>query len=297
MGWFSSGKTNVVKAAKKGDLAGVDRAIAEGADANSRTLTRMTPLMFAAERGHRDLVRRLLAAKADPSTVDMGGMTPVTHAARWGHAEIVHDLLEAIADPLRRSSNAQNAFFTLVDAVLFVPTPAHADCVRAMIQTGFDVHGEDDKGRLPLVVAAGCGYADIVAALLEGGADVNRRDGGGSTTVMVAAANDRDDVIRLLAAAGADLDARAEKSIGFKGVVSGAVESEISDLTALMLAGLQGRRNAAVALIQAGADTSLKASDGNTAYDLAAMRFQVMTAAAMEEATKARVAKPEIPAS
>lgn len=300
MGWFSSKTKDILKAAKSGDLAAVEQALADGADINTKSWLGESALSLAARNGHLETVRRLLAAGANPREFDNRMLSPLMEAASRAHPAIVRELIHAGADPNELNSDGKNAFIAMLPSLPLTPDPRHAEVLRELIAGGLDIHNEDQAGCLPLVSAASHGTEEMVRALLDAGADVNARDAGGSTALMIAAAHDRFDLIRILAAAGADLNARAterirlEKRMGHAKILE---LGEIGELTALMIAALGGRQNAALVLIEAGADPDLKASDGSTAYDLAAMGFHVLTAAAMEEAIKAQTTDPQIPAA
>ena len=96
-----------------------------------------------------------------------------------------------------------------------------------------------------------------LARQLEAGMDIDARDRYGQTGLMVAAMRGDSDTVRWLAAQGASLDHVAK----FR-------------LSALMLAVINGHREVARILVEAGCDVTLRASGapgfaGKTALDLA----------------------------
>ena len=81
-------------AARNGDLAQVDRLLAQGASLNAPDEAGRTPLIVATVQGHVEVVRRLLAAGANPALLDREGLDALQHARRQGLNQI-GQLLEA----------------------------------------------------------------------------------------------------------------------------------------------------------------------------------------------------------
>jgi ankyrin repeat protein len=108
---------------------------------------------------------------------------------------------------------------------------------------------EAPNGNTALMMAAFKRNTPAALALLERGAKVNRK---GWSPLHYAGAGDAADIARVLIARGAALDARAP-----------------GGLTPLMMAAREGQESAVAVLLEAGANTSLKSSDGMTAADFA----------------------------
>ena len=102
-----------------------------------------------------------------------------------------------------------------------------------------------------LVTAAGNGEKRRVQLLLSAGADVNTSDRNGYTPVMRAAENGHLSVVKVLLAAGANVN------------VSQGGESLLMKIVA------NGDLLTAERLVAAGADVNYRASDGQTALDIA----------------------------
>lgn len=62
----------------------------------------------------------------------------------------------------------------------------HASMVYSLISAGINPNFKDEKGQLPLVVAAATGQALVVKLLLDNGAEVTARDGSGMTAIEAA---------------------------------------------------------------------------------------------------------------
>jgi ankyrin repeat protein len=141
----------------------------------------------------------------------------------------------AMRESVQRANNAQ--------AAPFLHAAATGDLVRvrALLDAKADVNAKDADGITALMWASMKGQPNVVRVLLDAGADVNAHAGGGltgftdafNTALMFAAENDHPDVARVLLNAGADVNAKGQM-----------------DDTALMLAALAGRSDAAQHVVQ-----------------------------------------------
>ena len=86
------------RAAKAGNLEGLQAALAAGADVNARDGRGWTALMYAVNKGYLLLVDPLLAARADPDVRAPDGATALFMAVAHGQPEIVTLLMDAGAD-------------------------------------------------------------------------------------------------------------------------------------------------------------------------------------------------------
>jgi len=180
MGFEDLQETELMRAAKKGDLALVRKLLAEGADVNARNRSGRTPLIYACAYGRvgPEVVETLLAAGADANATDRdAGRTPLIYACEHGRVgpEVVEALLAAGADP----NVAEKDGRTALNVAAALATTA---VVRALLEGGARVNGED----APLITAAGEGRLDMVRELLAAGADANRRSDRGETALSVA---------------------------------------------------------------------------------------------------------------
>ena len=95
--------TELHDAARRGDLAAIERLLAGGAQVEATDGSGATPLYVAASEGHAAVVVRLLAAGGDPRRQASGSFgstgTPIHVAIRHGHLGVVRLLLEVGVDP------------------------------------------------------------------------------------------------------------------------------------------------------------------------------------------------------
>ncbi len=226
----------VSDAAMTGDLASVERLLADGADVNAPQGDGTTALHWAAYREDLGMARLLLDAGARTGvTTRLGDMTPLFMASKVGHAPMIELLIAAGADP-------------------------------ASVTT---------TGTTPLMMAAASGSAAAVRVLLDHGADPNAADvHQGQTALMFAAAPGHTEVIQVLAAHGADLAATSilpeprqaegkDKPKWRKGEIS------LGGMAPLHFAARDGRTAAVAALLDAGADVNqLTASNATSALTI-----------------------------
>lgn len=104
---FSDEDERLFRAARHGDVAGVERSLAAGGHVNAAgPVDGKTALFRAAVFGHADVVRALLARGADPAVRGSDGLTvlEVTIAARAGEKDpSVARALDTVAAALRET--------------------------------------------------------------------------------------------------------------------------------------------------------------------------------------------------
>ena len=97
------------RAAKAGNLKGLEAALAAGADVNARDDKGWTALMYVVDKGYVLLVEPLLQAKADPDVRAPDGATALFMALAHGHSEIIPLLMKAGADPTIKGPKGKTA--------------------------------------------------------------------------------------------------------------------------------------------------------------------------------------------
>ena len=97
------------RAAKAGNLKGLEAALAAGAAVNARDDKGWTALMYVVDKGYVLLVEPVLTAQADPDVRAPDGATALFMAVAHGHLEIIPLLMKAGADPTIKGPKGKTA--------------------------------------------------------------------------------------------------------------------------------------------------------------------------------------------
>jgi cytochrome c len=146
-------------AAKSGDIAALEAALAAGADVNEND-GRVGPLHLAVTRGHFEAAKLLLARGADVNGDSAAG-APITIAAFKGNAKMVELLLAHGADP--------NASFRTETALHSAAERGCLDCVKLLVKAGADVNALNRFREPPIHIAVKNKHAEVAAYLAENG--------------------------------------------------------------------------------------------------------------------------------
>lgn len=285
------GRTPLIRAAANGHRGVVELLVGAGADVETQNMQGQTALMYASQNGHREVVEYLLDAGADPAIRAADGATALFFAAAFGRPEIAALLLQRGSDPGIRTIHEQ----TPLMAAAFV---GDSGSTLLLLDAGGDPGATDEDGRSAFSYAIMRGQFSVARMLVEAGADPDLIDVSGFTLLMSAVANDSADAVAfLLDQAGADVDGRHESGVTALhfAAVLGHLEmidtllahganpnaATVDGQTPLMAAASKGMADAAVLLIEAGADYSLLDARGVTAAGLAYRAEQQDTAAAI----------------
>lgn len=168
---------DLCKAAERGDVALIDKLLAQGTPADPVPAGRDSPLCFAAMYGRLDAARRLLDAGANVSHRGSYGRTPLHYAAQKS-LEATSLLLERGADIDARHDGDDDVLSDLI-------TQDSADPAIAalLLDAGLDLSKKPTKwyaGRTHLSWALFCGREAIAQLLLARGVDPNERDARGA---------------------------------------------------------------------------------------------------------------------
>ncbi len=158
----------LIQAARAGDVAAIESALAAGAKADAAAGDGMSALHWAAERGHAAAVQALLDhGAAYGAGTRIGDYTPLHLAARRGSAATVRHLLDAGADPNGATTNSGVTPLHLAAAAF-----DGSEGVELLLAAGADPDAlERSAGQTPLIFAAGAGRSDAIRVLLAAGAD------------------------------------------------------------------------------------------------------------------------------
>jgi ankyrin repeat protein len=192
--------TQLIEAAKTGDIARARELLTQGAAADASDRRGLTPLIWASASGHLELVRQLLESGASVDRRATDGTTALMLASANGFTEIVRTLLtrgpnvaatkggidarqlalgRGHADVAALLEQAQ----TLGTRLLQAATEGHDMVVRQLLASGAPVNMTDDRGTTALMIAARNGDLGMLQALLSRGADGSIRDSQGRTAL------------------------------------------------------------------------------------------------------------------
>ena len=279
------GYTPLHIATRTGNPAVVRALIAAGSDVKATTSSGATPLHFAAAAGNADVVRALLAKGADPNARESNwGQTPLIFAAEYGRAPAIQALLKHGADPSIRTRLAnltddaarEQAAEKKRRAVLisFEP-PARHDSAEADFKKALEAARAAASANAPRTA----GDSANAQAGGQAGGRANqlpvREPRGPFTSEQIQAAIDSGRAVATVAKLPAD--SVKEEVDTLNGGVQGYVKQvgSVGGLTALHHAVRQGNLDAALALLDGGAnvnDTSLV--DGTTPLLMAIINGQ-----------------------
>ncbi len=185
------------RAAHEGDVAAIDKLIADSVDLEARDAAGRTPLHVAAFASQYDVVRALAVAGADLNALEnsaydimtiaavandlemvdlalslgshVGNVTSpfdgtaLIAAAHLGHHAVVKRLIAGGA-PLDHINNL--GWTALIEAVILGDGgPDHVETVRTLVEAGASRTIADRGGVTPLAHARARGYSDIIAIL------------------------------------------------------------------------------------------------------------------------------------
>ena len=217
------------RAAKTGDLDGLEAALKSKTDVNARDARGWTPLMHAVNKGHTLMVPPLLKAGADVNLRAPDGATALFIAALHGHSQIVEQLMRAGADAsikgpkdrtaedvlaARTAKEKYNGTGGLHKALRANESPT---VVKTLLDWGADISNREPIPETPdftyfytpLHTAARYNtHTGVIALLLKHGANIKERvehrykqqerESGDTTAIALAAASNENPEIALL---------------------------------------------------------------------------------------------------
>jgi ankyrin repeat protein len=190
----TTGLPGFLEAVKRGDLAGVQRLVAEqpGLVNERDSAFGATGLHWAALRGHAPVAQLLLERGANPQARNKEGETPLQVAERAKKQEVVQVLRGTGTRPAASGATASD----LIEAAKRGDLPR----VRTLLAADASLLAVTDRefGATPLHWAALKGHASVVQFLVAQGADTQARNGEGETPLQVAQRAGKKDVVALL---------------------------------------------------------------------------------------------------
>ncbi len=174
-------------AAHQGDVAGIERLVAEGADVNARDPKGRTPVHVAAFASADEALRALAGAGADMNALEHQAYDVVTIAAVADDPELMSLAIELGNDPGLVTSPYDGT------ALIAAAHLGHVEVVKRLIAAGAPLDHVNNLHWTAVIeaVVLGDGGSDhqaVLDALLSAGADRSLADRGGVTPLQHAAA-------------------------------------------------------------------------------------------------------------
>ncbi|XP_054514326.1 ankyrin repeat and SAM domain-containing protein 6 isoform X6 [Pan troglodytes] len=208
----------------------------------------ITALMAAIQHGHEAVVRLLMEWGADPNhAARTVGWSPLMLAALTGRLGVAQQLVEKGANPDHLSVLEKTAFEVALDC-------KHRDLVDYLDPlTTVRPKTDEEKRRPDIFHALKMGNFQLVKEIAdEDPSHVNLVNGDGATPLMLAAVTGQLALVQLLVERHADVDK----------------QDSVHGWTALMQATYHGNKEIVKYLLNQGADVTLRAKNGYTAFDL-----------------------------
>uniref|UniRef100_A0A3P9NUT8 NAD(+) ADP-ribosyltransferase n=1 Tax=Poecilia reticulata TaxID=8081 RepID=A0A3P9NUT8_POERE len=208
----------------------------------------ITALMVASQHGHEAAVRLLLEWGSDVNfSQKTTGWGPLMAATLSGKESIAQQLVERGADPDRVNVLSKTAF-ELAMQLKQRDVKAYLDSI-----TTVRPQTDDERKRPDVFSALKLGNSQLVKDILEEDpAQVNSSNQDGASPLMMAAVSGQLEVVQLMVEKKVDIDK----------------QDSVHGWTALMQATYHGNKDIVKYLLSQGADVSLRAKNGYTAFDL-----------------------------
>ena len=193
-----AGVTALMFAAARDAESIVSLLIKKGADVNTMSNNRETPLSFAIGYGNNpNIVRKLIDNGANINTRHSTGWTPVMLSLIYGEKKdaVTNVLLSKGADINDKDDNGQTALMYMCH----YNSDERIGILKYIIDKGADINIKDNNGWSALMNAAYYGTISMGSILIDKGADLNVKSNSGKTAMDIAINNQKDEkFIRLL---------------------------------------------------------------------------------------------------
>lgn len=200
--------TPLETAIKNNDYAGVQAAIADGADVNRKMSTGSRPLISAISDGHSKIADLLLEHGADLSLKTRSGYTVAAATADSDNVEMLQKLLDngfKITDPVNVTG------WKIQHMAAYHNAPK---CLELVLkQPGANVDEPMGDGGTALFLAAEKNSTECAKILLDAKANVNAKDNRQITALHHAAVTGAVETMQLLLDHGADATAASESNV------------------------------------------------------------------------------------
>jgi ankyrin repeat protein len=252
--------SRLADAVKVGNTPTALALLKQHVDVNAPEADGTTALHWAVRQDDREMADRLIKAGANVKAANRYGVTPLYLACVNGSAPMIAKLLDAGADANAATTEGETALMT-------VARTGNVEAAKVLLAHGADVNSKEQwRQQTPLMWAVAESHPEMAQELIAHGADVNVRQVewhwerqitkeprdkwmplGGQTPLLFAARQGCVECARVLVKAGADMNAL-----------------DPHDMTAMVMALINGHYDFAAFLIDQGADPNLADDTGRT---------------------------------
>lgn len=193
----------LMSASRYGRLEMVQLLIERGAGVQSRNKFGRTALHMALSRTtamQQEIISILINAHIDVEAKDDDGRSPLGIALKRDTSTIARQLLEHGAD-VEAVIEDEKLLHHVVRLGIELAT-------RLLLEYGADVHGQNNQGETPLIIAVCTGTRSMVDILLRHGAGVEARNNRGETSLYIAVFQCEESILQALIQYGANVEAK-----------------------------------------------------------------------------------------
>jgi serine/threonine-protein phosphatase 6 regulatory ankyrin repeat subunit B len=240
-------RAELFRALEQKNLAGVQAALARGANPNGRSRNGTPALSVAVRMGQNEAALMLIKAGAEVQQRDAYGQTALQYALLSGSPQVVRELILRGGDP-RTTYDSRTP-------LSFFARTGERDMVQRLLDQGVapDATGYDS----PLSEAAAGNHIAIIDLLLARGASINYRNGMKPSALVYAVRENAAQAAERLLQKGIDVNATFSKT-GFVGAGGNGYMRVTHNHTALSEAiEVTGNREMVRLLLQYGANPNL----------------------------------------
>ncbi|MBN8723626.1 MAG: ankyrin repeat domain-containing protein [Acidobacteria bacterium] len=224
--------------------------IIAGADLNKPDNIRQTPLIYAVDRRQNWLAKILVLAGANVNPNLTRINNPLFLAVSRGNLDIVEFLLKHNADP--NTTLNSTSLTTALKNKRF-------DIAEMLLKYGADPNLIDPQGMTPLIHESKRGEIENIKFLLQYPVDVNMANNRNETALYWATVNQNPEIVLSLLAKGAKVDSNNPVT---------ELKNNTNEKTPLMIAASFGNKELMQILLNYGASTSYKTSQGEDVFSI-----------------------------
>ena len=173
-------QARLAHAVARGDIAGIDAAVRDGADVNAKGTKGIPLLVWAMAKGSVPGFEALLAHGADLTAL----VNDPHHTTVNGHTPKVIEAVVAASNPAFLRAALTSGFdpdympsMSAKESLLFVAVWTHAiDNAAILLEAGANIDHRDSMEQSAVLLAQGMNYFEMIVFLLRHGADPHIKD-------------------------------------------------------------------------------------------------------------------------